>query len=198
MTTENIIKVIFQVILLAMLIWRVSEYAQRYGRAWREHKRRLEEQAARERKRSAKKAKKEKKPFEGLTRQPVCEQCVVESQKVEEIREPPPWIERTRGRPKEVDTERHFCPNKDCDYYGWPGLGNIIANGHPSGGQWRQLQCVVCEGYFQETTGTIFYGSSTPRQDIIRALTAFCESLSRRGVGRTFEVRQRHGPQMAD
>jgi hypothetical protein len=27
----------------------------------------------------------------------------------------------------------------ECRYYGWLGLGNVVANGHPSGGLWRQF-----------------------------------------------------------
>jgi len=57
----------------------------------------------------------------------------------------------TRGRPRQVDTSQHFCPHPDCAYQGWLGLGNIRANGHPSGGPWRQLHCSSCGGYFQET-----------------------------------------------
>jgi hypothetical protein len=25
-----------------------------------------------------------------------------------------------------------FCPDEDCLYYGWPGLGNLTSNGHPN------------------------------------------------------------------
>ena len=59
-----------------------------------------------------------------------------------------PWTSR------HVDTSRHCCPDADCRYGGWLGLGNISANGHPSGGPWRQLYCISCRGYFLETHGT--------------------------------------------
>ena len=59
------------------------------------------------------------------------------------------------GRPRAVDTSRHFCPHPTCAYHGWVGFGNIRANGHPSGGRWRQLYCLKCQGYFQETRGTL-------------------------------------------
>jgi hypothetical protein len=79
-----------------------------------------------------KRAQKDKKPksFEGLTRQPVCELCVAEAEKQEEEtkREPPPRIERARGRRPTVDTTAQFCPHKACQYYGWLGRGNIISN----------------------------------------------------------------------
>ena len=39
----------------------------------------------------------------------------------------------THRRPCEIDTSRHFCPHVGCDYRGWLGLGNLRANGHPSG-----------------------------------------------------------------
>ena len=57
----------------------------------------------------------------------------------------------TKRRPRQVDTSRHFCPHPNCDYRGWVGLGNLRANGHPSGGPWRQLHCTGCDGYFLET-----------------------------------------------
>src|SRR5262245_52262719 len=59
---------------------------------------------------------------------------------------PPPRIVMTRGRRRQVDTSTHFCPNPDCAYRGWVGWGNLRANGHPSGGPWRQLLCIVCRG----------------------------------------------------
>ncbi len=40
--------------------------------------------------------------------------------------------------PRAIDTSRHFCPHPGCDDRGWLGLGNLHANGHPNGGQWRQ------------------------------------------------------------
>jgi hypothetical protein len=62
---------------------------------------------------------KKPKPFEGLTRKPVCEQCVAEAEKQEREGkgEPPPKIERERGRQREVDTSKHFCPEKECQYH---------------------------------------------------------------------------------
>src|SRR6266705_3158116 len=66
----------------------------------------------------------------------------------------PPRLISTRGRRRQVDTSRHCCPDPDCTYGGWLGLGNITSNGHPSGGPWRQLHCTSCDGYFQETHGT--------------------------------------------
>jgi hypothetical protein len=38
------------------------------------------------------------------------------------------------------------------------GLGNLRANGRPSGGQWRQFHCIACKGYFPEHHGTLFHG----------------------------------------
>jgi hypothetical protein len=104
----------------------------------------------------------------------IYKQCAAEAEKQEQEvkREPPAKIERERGRPlvlwprdkgkQEVDTSGQFCPEKGCGYYGWLDRGNIISNGHPSGGRWRQMKCVVCGKHFQETIGTIFYGSSIP------------------------------------
>jgi transposase-like protein/IS1 family transposase len=135
-------------------------------------------------------SKKTPKPFEGLTRKPVCEQCSAEAEKQEQEvkREPPPKIERKRGRKQEIDTRKHFCPGNECPYWGWLDRGNIISNGHPSGGRWRQLRCVVCGKHFQETIGTIFYGSSVAAEDIMRAIALLCEGVSPRKIARVFEV----------
>jgi hypothetical protein len=57
----------------------------------------------------------------------------------------------------------HFCPHLGCDYCGWPGLNNLRANGHPSGGPWRQFHCTACDGYFPEHHGTIFHGKQARR-----------------------------------
>ncbi len=93
-----------------------------------------------------------------------------------------------RGRPREVDTQNHHCPNEGCDYYGWIGRGNIRANGYPNGRRWRQLHCVVCDRYFLETHGTVFYGKSRPADDILRAIAAVAEGLGIRAVARVFET----------
>ena len=91
----------------------------------------------------------EPKPFTGLTRQPHCDACeYTGAPRHAPPYVPPPLILSTRGRHRHVDTSKHFCPDPNCRYGGWLGLGNISANGHPSGGPWRQLYCSRCQGYF--------------------------------------------------
>ncbi len=73
------------------------------------------------------------KPFAGLTHTPHCEACaqgVVP--RPQAPCPPPPRIVSTRGRPRQVDTSPHFCPQPPCAYRGWVGLGNISANGLPT------------------------------------------------------------------
>jgi len=94
----------------------------------------------------------------------------------------------TRGRPRQVDTSHHFCPDPDCRYGGWVGLGNITANGHPSGGPWRQLHCSRCGGYFQETHGTPLHGKRVSPDMLVWAIGALAEGLGIRAVARVFEV----------
>jgi IS1 family transposase len=94
----------------------------------------------------------------------------------------------TRGRRRQVDTATHFCPNPDCRYQGWAGWGNLRANGHPNGGRWRQLLCIVCRRYFLETLGTIFYGKHASVELIVRVLACLAEGLGIRGTARVFEV----------
>jgi hypothetical protein len=96
------------------------------------------------------------KPFPGLTRKPSCVTC--EDRAQEQVKASPtapsPMVPR-RGCPRTVDTQHQFCPSPHCAYYGWVGFGNVRANGHPSGGRWRQLQCVACGTYFLETHGRL-------------------------------------------
>ena len=103
---------------------------------------------------------KKPKPFLGLTRQPCCAACeqAIEAPRLQPSPPPPPTVPSTRGRRRHVDTSDHCCPDCDCRYGGWLGLGNITSNGHPSGGPWRQLHCTGCGGYFQETHDTPLHG----------------------------------------
>jgi hypothetical protein len=94
----------------------------------------------------------------------------------------------TRGRRRQIDTLTHFCPNPDCAYWGWMGWGNIRANGHPNGGPWRQLLCVVCRRYVLETLGTLFHGKRTSAELMVRVIACLAEGLGIRGTARVFEV----------
>ena len=95
----------------------------------------------------------EPKPFAGLTQKPPCALCEHERG---ETTPPPPVrpdpMPVTNRRPCVIDTSMHFCPHDGCEYRGWLGLGNLRANGHPSGGPWRQLSCRSCHGYFWNRT----------------------------------------------
>src|SRR5499426_1985915 len=135
------------------------------------------------------KRQREPKPFEGLTIKPYCDACAHASDpRPEAPYPPPPRIVSTRGRRRQVDTSTHFCPNPDCAYRGWVGWGNLRANGHPNGGPWRQLLCVVCRGYFLETLGTLFHGKRTSVDLIVRVIACLAEGLGIRGTARVFEV----------
>jgi len=94
----------------------------------------------------------------------------------------------TNRRPRQVDTSRHFCPHAGCAYRGWLGLGNLRANGHPSGGPWRQFHCTACEGYFLETHGTLFHSKQASVELIVRVLACLAEGLGIRATARVFEV----------
>jgi hypothetical protein len=82
----------------------------------------------------------------------------------------------------------HFCPHSNCDYRGWLGLNNLRANGHPSGGPWRQLHCTSCDGYFPEHHGTIFHGKQAAVELMVRVLACLAEGLGIRATARVFEV----------
>lgn len=131
----------------------------------------------------------EPKPFEGLTQKPycaLCEQETGESPSVTLVRpDPMPWTHR---RPRKIDTAMHFCPHTSCKYRGWLGLGNLRANGHPSGGPWRQFHCTACNGYFLETYGTLFHGKQAAVELIVRVVACLAEGLGIRATARVFEV----------
>jgi len=129
------------------------------------------------------------KPFAGLTQRPHCAACTHDAN---HPKPPPPRrpaaMPSTNRRPPVIDTSRHFCPHEGCDYRGWPGLGNLRANGHPSGGHWRQFHCISCKGYFPEHHGTIFHGKQTSVERIVHVLACLAEGLGIRATARVFEV----------
>src|SRR5437870_8415048 len=135
------------------------------------------------------KRKREPTPFAGLSQKPPCDACAhTTDPRLPGSSAPPPRIVPTRGRRRQVDTSMHFCPNLDCRYRGWTGWGNIRANGHPAGGRWRQLLCIVCHGYFLETLGTLFHGKRSSPDLIVRVIACLAEGLGIRGTARVFEV----------
>jgi hypothetical protein len=138
---------------------------------------------------SIKKRSKAPTPFVGLTHKPHCDACEhaieLHPQTPSSL---PPLLTFTRGRQRTIDTRQQFCPAHACTYYGWVGRGNIRANGHPGGKPWRQLQCVACHRYFQETQGTVFYAKRVSPQMLVWAVGALAEGLGIRAVARVFEV----------
>jgi hypothetical protein len=128
-------------------------------------------------------------PFPGLTHKPSCATC--EDGVQEQAKVPPAAplpIIPIRGCPRKVDTQHHFCPSPRCDYYRWVGCGNVRANGHPSGGRWRQLQCMACGTYFLETHGTPVHGTRVAPELVVWAMGALAEGLGIRAVARVFTV----------
>ncbi len=135
------------------------------------------------------KRSKEPKPFAGLLHKPHCAACEQAAQDPEALPPPAPLpIISHRGRPREVDTSQQFCPHPTCAYRGWVGLGHLRANGHPSGGPWRQCYCTACEGYCQETHGTPLHGKRVAPEKLVWAVGALAEGLGIRAVARVFEV----------
>src|SRR5262245_45407491 len=135
------------------------------------------------------KRRREPKPLPALTRKPPCDACEPRTApRPPPPSAPPPRIVPTRGRRRQVDTSMHFCPNPDCASRGWVGWGNLRANGHPNGGPWRQLLCVVCRRYVLETLGTLFHGKHASVDLIVHVLACLAEGLGIRGTARVFEV----------
>src|SRR5712691_11100629 len=120
----------------------------------------------------------EPKPFAGLTIKPHCDACAhMSAPRPHATSAPPPRIVMTRGRRRQVDTSTHFCPNPACAYRGWVGWGNLRANGHPSGGPWRQLLCVACHRSFLETLGTLFHGKRASVELTVRVIACLAEDF---------------------
>jgi IS1 family transposase len=139
-------------------------------------------------KRATRRAK-DPKPFVGLTNKPLCTACehAVDSRPLPPSIPLPP-TGSTRGCPRKVDTQYQFCPHPSGDYRGWTGLGNLRANGHPSGGPWRQLHYVACGAYFLETHGSPLHGTRVAPERLVWAVSALAEGLGIRAVARVFEV----------
>jgi|SRR5215510_4586052 len=138
---------------------------------------------------SIKKRSKEPTPFVGLIHQPYCDACenaiALHPQALSSL---PPLLTFTRGRQRTIDTPQHVYPDHECPYYGWVGRGNIRANGHPGSKPWRQLQCVACQRYFQETHGTPLHGQRLSPERLVWAVGALAEGVGLRAVARVFAV----------
>lgn len=123
------------------------------------------------------------------TCKPDCPACRAEAQwPANPPARPAPRQKKKSGRPRGVNTDWHFCPNRACSHYGWVGLGNIVANGHPNGGRWRQLKCTVCGKYFAESSGTLFYRSRLAPELLCQIITALAEGVSLQATARIFNV----------
>jgi len=94
----------------------------------------------------------------------------------------------THRRPRTGDTSRPCCPHPGCADRGWLGRGNLRANGHPSGGLWRQCHGTGCDGAFLETYGTLFHGKRVAVDLFVRVIACLAEGLGIRGPARVFEV----------
>src|SRR5215470_6280183 len=138
---------------------------------------------------SKRKRSREPKPFAGLTHKPHCALCA--QQTADNTPAPPPRpapMPLTHRRPRTVDTSMPFCPHLHCDYWGWLGLNNVRANGHPNAGPWRQFHCTACDGYFPEHHGTIVHGKRAAVGLIVRVLACLAEGLGIRATARVCEV----------
>ena len=169
------------ILLLGVVFW----WALHHLLYWCQHQQLQHQSPQPWRKAKAKRAP----PLPGLTKKPHCESCAQETMLPSPaLPNPPALIVYPRGRRRSIDTTGHYCPHPDCCYYGWLGRGNIRANGHPNGRDWRQLYCAGCERYFLETHGTLFYRKSRSAEDILRAIAALAEGLGIRAVGGVFGV----------
>jgi len=134
-------------------------------------------------------AKRDPKPFAGLTRKPECALCAQQVRSQPQAPgAPPPRMLFTRGRRRHVETTGPFCPQATCAYHGRVDWGNIRANGHPNGRRWRQLVCLSCQRHFLETHGTPLHGKPVEPDKLVWAIAALAEGLGIRAVARVFET----------
>jgi len=152
--------------------------------------RRFEERWPRELARQRRrKALAESRSLPGLARRPVCGECQADTRQKEDPPRPPPrWPEPKRGRRQVVRPTWQYCDEPECEYYGWPGLGNLRANGYPNGGRWRQWHCQACQQFFIETRGTPLYRRAVAPKLVHQVLTGVAEGLSLEATARLFEV----------
>ncbi len=130
----------------------------------------------------------EEKLKKAPTKAPSCMGCEEEAGAAETPKRPTKMKE-SRGRPRQIDTTNHYCPNEGCEYYGWLNLANIIANGRPNRGKARQLKCKACNRCFMETQGTIFYRKKTSAKTIWQVITALAEGVGLQAASRIFKVK---------
>ena len=98
------------------------------------------------------------------------------------------WPSSKRGRRQVVKPTWQYCDDPDCRYYGWPGSGNLRANGYPNGGRWRQWHCLACRQFFIETRGTPLDRRSVAPNVVHQVLTGLTEGLSPEATARLFEL----------
>ena len=137
--------------------------------------------------RSKRQRTREPKPFVGLTQRPPCAACAHDAHHpyVPPLRRPDP-MPPTHRRPCTIDTSRHVCPHDGCDYHGWPGLGNLRVNGHPSGDPWRQLYCPLLP--------RLLFGDA--RDDLSRQTPGGGADCPRAGLSGRRLRHSRHGPRL--
>ena len=131
----------------------------------------------------------EPKPVEGLPHKPPCalgERATASPPAPPPL--PPAPMTPTHRRPRKVDTSMHFCPHGHGAYQGGRGRGNLRANGHPSGGPWRQCHGTACAGDCLETHGTLCHGTHAAVELSVRVLACWAEGVGMRATARVFEV----------
>ena len=76
----------------------------------------------------------------------------------------------------ELASVGEFCPNDQCSDAGRTGADNIIRYGKTGNGRQR-YRCRACGKTFSETTGTVFSGKRTPKDETIETLAFVAEGV---------------------
>src|SRR5438093_5588357 len=157
--------------------------------AWPRERAKRPPPAAREPRKSKRTRSQAPKPFAGLTQRP---HGVLWEREAAHPQPPPPLPPAprlpTNRRPRTVDPARPCCPQAGGRYRGGLGLGNVRANGPPSGGPGRPCQGISCDGSCLATHGTLVHGQQASVELSGRVLACLAEGLGIRATARVFEM----------
>jgi hypothetical protein len=117
-------------------------------------------------------------PVPGLATKPHGDVCAPVAASCPPVSPAPPLVlVVTRGRRRARNPQPPCGPDQECAYDGWGGRGHNRAHGHPGGGRWRQLPCVVGHPAFQATHGTPLQGPRVSPERLVGAVGARAEGL---------------------
>jgi len=86
------------------------------------------------------------------------------------------------------DLKNFCCQHKHCPKYGIRGEGNITVRARYGQNDTRLLWCQHCKEKFSENTGTIFFNSRLPKDQVVSIMEHVAEGNGMRKTGRLTKV----------